>query len=112
LHNFCAAIGPDFRKHFVDRNPTGNADLAPTITEIVNLEPNVGPGGAYATGRVMEEALSDGEGSPGPAHTVRMRTELQLQGARILTTLTATQLRQWQYLDDSNVEHIPLGRSP
>src|SRR5207244_8785365 len=27
LHSFCAAAGPDFRRHFIDSDPTGNADV-------------------------------------------------------------------------------------
>src|SRR5208282_3869803 len=53
LHNFCAAIGPDFRRGYVDRSPTGNADVAPTMSRILGLEPNVGPASVSATGRVM-----------------------------------------------------------
>jgi type I phosphodiesterase/nucleotide pyrophosphatase len=112
LHNVCAAIGPDFRRAFVDRAPTGNADVTPTIEKILRLEPNVGPGGVYATGRVMEEALSAGEHGPGIARLIRMTTELDLAGVKVITTLSATQLGRRLYLDDSSVEHIPLGHSP
>ncbi|MFI5353284.1 MAG: alkaline phosphatase family protein [Candidatus Binatales bacterium] len=112
LHNFCAAIGPDFRRGYVDRSPTGNADVAPTMSRILGLEPNVGPGGVSATGRVMQEALSDGSGGPGLARPLQMRTDLELQGVRVVTTLIATQLGRRLYLDDSRVERIPLGRSP
>ncbi len=112
LHNFCAAIGPDFRKQLVDHSPTSNADIAPTITQILKLEPNVGPGGVYETGRVMGEALREGKGAPGAGQPVRMTTAIELQGARVVTTLDATQLGKRLYLDDSSVEHIPLGHSP
>jgi len=112
LHNFCAAIGPDFRRGYVDRSPTGNVDVAPTMSRILGLEPNVGPGGVSATGRVMAEALRDGSSGPGLARPLQMRTELDLQGVRVVTTLIATQLGRRLYLDDSRVERIPLGRSP
>ena len=29
--NFMAAIGPDFKKHFVDGSPVSNADITPTL---------------------------------------------------------------------------------
>jgi hypothetical protein len=112
LHNVCAAIGPDFRRAFIDRNPTGNADVTPTIEKILRLEPNVGPGGVYATGRVMEEALSAGEHGAGVARPIRMTTELDLAGVKVITTLSATQLGKRLYLDDSSVERVPLGHSP
>ena len=35
IHNFCAAAGPDFRRGFVDLNPTANTDVTPTITQIL-----------------------------------------------------------------------------
>ena len=58
IHNFCAAIGPDFKRGFVDTNPTANVDVAPTITQILHLAPNVGPGGARPTGRVHDGGVS------------------------------------------------------
>jgi hypothetical protein len=55
LHNFCAAIGPDFRRGLVDDAPTGNADIAPTAAVILGRAPTAG-----ATGRILREALSIG----------------------------------------------------
>ncbi len=112
LHNFGAAIGPDFRRGYADRSPTSNSDVGPTMSRILGLEPNVGPGAVYPTGRVIEEAMSDGSGGAGYARPLAMRTTLELQGVRIVTTLIATQLGQRVYLDDSRVERIPLGHSP
>ena len=37
LHNFCAAVGPDFRRHFVDQYPSGNLDLRATIARVMDL---------------------------------------------------------------------------
>jgi len=112
LHNFGAAIGPDFRKGYVDRSPTGNVDVAPTMSRILGLEPNVGPDAVYPTGRVLEEAMSEGGAGPGYARPLAMKTTLELQGVRVVTTLIATQLGRRVYLDDSRVERIPLGHSP
>jgi hypothetical protein len=56
--NFMAAIGPDFRQHFVDPAPVGNADIAPTLAHILGFERADGHGDA--TGRVLEEALLGG----------------------------------------------------
>src|SRR5208282_4723878 len=44
IHNFAAAIGPDFKRGFADQNPSGNIDFAPTIARVLGLLPNVGPG--------------------------------------------------------------------
>jgi hypothetical protein len=53
-YNFMAAIGPDFKQHYADVLPVGNADIAPTLMRILGLQPS-----AHGTlvGRVLEEAL-------------------------------------------------------
>jgi predicted AlkP superfamily pyrophosphatase or phosphodiesterase len=112
IHNFCAAIGPDFRRGFVDYNPTANTDVAPTITEILGTLPNIGPGGVTPTGRAMSEALSDGRRSAGGSHTQTMTAQLMLPGVEAVTTLHVTWIGDEPYLDGSSVEHKPLGSSP
>jgi arylsulfatase A-like enzyme len=56
-HNFMAAIGPDFKRGFVDPAPVSNADLAWTIAEAVGIK--LQPKGGL-TGRVIREALKGG----------------------------------------------------
>ncbi len=112
IHNFCAAIGPDFRRGFVDLNPTANTDVAPTITQILGVLPNIGPGGVAPAGRAMAEALTDGRRSAGGAHTQTMTADLMLQGVEAVTTIRVTWLGDEPYLDGSTVEHKPLGSSP
>ena len=53
-HNFMAAIGPDFRKGFVDRAPVANVDLPGTLAQILGLTL---PSKGGLTGRVLTEAL-------------------------------------------------------
>ena len=53
-HNFMAAVGPDFRKRYVDLAPVSNADWAPTLAKVMGLD--LRPRGRL-TGRVMREAL-------------------------------------------------------
>ncbi|HTQ12626.1 MAG TPA: alkaline phosphatase family protein [Rhizomicrobium sp.] len=55
--NFMAAMGPAFRKAFVDRAPVGNADIAPTLAQILGL--TIAPKGGL-TGRPATEALAKG----------------------------------------------------
>jgi predicted AlkP superfamily pyrophosphatase or phosphodiesterase len=112
IHNFCAATGPDFRRGFVDVNPTANTDVAPTITEILGTLPNIGPGGIAPAGRSMAEALIDGRRSAGGSHTQTMTADLMLQGVEAVTTLHVTWIGDEPYLDSSTVEHKPLGSSP
>ena len=112
IHNFAAATGPDFKRGFLDENPTGNIDVAPTIAQILGLLPNVGPGSISPSGRVMREALKGESSYAGPVHGFTMKTELELQGVRTTTTLRLTRLGDRLYFDDSSVEREPLGSSP
>jgi predicted AlkP superfamily pyrophosphatase or phosphodiesterase len=112
IHNFCAATGPDFRRGFVDLNPTANTDITPTITEILGTLPNIGPGGIAPAGRAMAEALTDGRRSAGGSHTQTMTADLMLPGVEAITTLRMTWIGDEPYLDSSTVEHKPLGGSP
>ncbi len=112
IHNFCAAAGPDFRRGFVDLSPTANIDVAPTITQILGILPNIGPGGIVPTGRPMTEALSDGRHPATGSHTQTMTADLMLQGVEAVTTIRVTFVGDEAYLDDSAIEHKPLGSSP
>ncbi len=112
IHNFCAAIGPDFRRGFVDLNPTANTDVAPTITQILGVLPNIGPGGAVPAGRAMAEALTDGRHGAGGSHTQTMTADLMLQGVEAVTTIQVSYIGGEPYLDSSTVKHKPLGSSP
>ncbi|HVA77638.1 MAG TPA: alkaline phosphatase family protein [Candidatus Binataceae bacterium] len=112
IHNFGAAIGPDFKRVFLDQNPTANIDVAPTITRVLGLMINAGPGGAYPTGRALTEALAGESSYAGAAHAFTMTTDLELQGVEAITTLRLTRLGDRIYLDDSTVTRKPLGSSP
>jgi predicted AlkP superfamily pyrophosphatase or phosphodiesterase len=112
IHNFCAAAGPDFRRGFVDSNPTANTDVTPTITQILGTLPNIGPGGVTPAGRSMAEALTVGRESAGGSHTQTMTADLTLQGVEAVTTIRVTWIGDEPYLDSSTVVHKPLGSSP
>jgi hypothetical protein len=56
VHNTLIAYGPDFQSGFVDKLPTGNVDVAPTIAYILGLSlPN-------RDGRILAEALTNPPG--------------------------------------------------
>jgi hypothetical protein len=112
IHNFCAALGPGFRKGFVDLNPSSNIDVAPTITQILGVMPNIGAGGIVPTGRALSEALTEGHRAVGGAHTQTMTADLMLQGVEAVTTIRVTWIGDEAYLDGSKVERKPLGSSP
>lgn len=62
-YNFMAATGPDFKTHYVDELPASNADIAPTLMRVLELQPNTR---GTLIGRVLEEALQ-GSAVPGGA---------------------------------------------
>jgi arylsulfatase A-like enzyme len=67
-HNFMAAIGPDFKTGFRDPDPVSNADVAPTVAEILGLHPTaIG----HLLGRPMSEALVGGATLPVSTKVVR-----------------------------------------
>lgn len=103
LHNFCAAIGPDFRRGLVDNAPTGNADVATTAGEILGQAPIAG-----ATGRVLREALARNDAdSRLRAEPVTATAALTLKNSRIVTTLRLTRYAGREYLDGAEVEVTP-----
>jgi hypothetical protein len=107
LQAFCAAHGPDFRRHFVDSAPSGNADVAPTIRRIFNLSTPSG-----AAGRVLHEALDPVEHATSSAQQQVLTSYLVLQGQEVVTKLRLTRYDGREYLDDSSVTRAPLNGSP
>ncbi|HVN30289.1 MAG TPA: hypothetical protein VMT64_17445, partial [Candidatus Binataceae bacterium] len=112
LHNFGAALGPDFKRNFVDTNPTANVDIAPTITQILHLAPNSGPNGAHPTGRVISEAFPGNRPWVGALKPITLSTKLTLQGVEVINTLRITRLNDHDYLDNATEARNPLGSSP
>ncbi|HTQ25479.1 MAG TPA: alkaline phosphatase family protein [Candidatus Binataceae bacterium] len=100
LHNFCAAVGPDFRRGFVDPYPSGNLDIRATIARAMGLPP-----GEQGAGRVLDEALSDRKftGSTTESRITVGRTLPAPAAATVSTTLIFSQVsdgkRRWSYLD-------------
>jgi arylsulfatase A-like enzyme len=81
--NFIAAIGPDFKRGFVDLAPVSNADVGTTIASIMGLK--IAPHG-HLVGRVMTEA------EPGGAPvTFEKKTLASEPSAAGLSTLVDTQ---------------------
>ena len=112
LHNFCAAVGPDFRKRFSDNNATGNIDVAPTIEWLLGLTPDgVAAGSSEHRGRILREALI-GVGGAVASRSSSISTSLELQGMMVKVVLHFVGAGGRNYLDDATVEHIKLGQSP
>jgi hypothetical protein len=81
--NFQAAIGPDFKKGFVDAAPSSNADIGQTIAHILHLKLE---GAGKLTGRVLSEAFPGGTAPAVKRQTLRaapaangLATELDVQ---------------------------------
>jgi hypothetical protein len=64
--NNMAAIGPDFRRFFVDVAPVSNADIAPTLASVMGLQLSAN---GNLTGRVLREALIGGRRVPFERHS-------------------------------------------
>ncbi|MBA2585675.1 MAG: alkaline phosphatase family protein [Chthoniobacterales bacterium] len=102
VHNICIANGPHFRREFLDIAPTSNADVAPTIVNLLGLDrPD------KMDGRVLGEAFaSESEAPKAAAH--------RLEATRQFSDRT---WRQWlqistyggaSYLDQGNGASEPI----
>jgi arylsulfatase A-like enzyme len=105
-HNFMAAIGPDFRTHFVDPAPVSNADWANTAAQLLGLRLS---SRGHARGRVMSEALAKG----GPPPAVRAVTLRSAPAANGFVTVLNTQVAGGEtYLDAAGMPGRTLGLKP
>jgi len=100
--NFMAAIGPDFRKGFVDPAPVSNADIAPTIAHILGISLS-GPGSL--TGRPATEALAGG--APVKATSGTLQAIPAAGGLR--TVLEYQQVGNVRYFDAAGVPGRTVG---
>ena len=88
-----AAMGPDFKRGFVDEAPAGNVDIAPTLARIMRIPM---PSGGRLRGRVLSEALVDG-----PRNVASQRRTLRSDAASSgkATTLHYQQVGEQRYYD-------------
>ena len=94
LRNTLIARGPGFLRSTVVDTPTGNIDVAPTILHLLGL-----PGGEKMDGRVLQEALADGDDSPDiEPHTETHTAEL----GDYRQEVTVTTVGGSAYLDEGN----------
>lgn len=103
---FMAAIGPDFKKKFVDQAPVSNADIAPTLARILGLEL---AGKGNLKGRVLQEALAGGP----PSISFERRTAIS-QGAANgkKTILMYQQLAKQLYFDQACFKNALGSKAP
>jgi hypothetical protein len=91
-YNFMAAIGPDFKRGFVDLSPVSNADVGKTLAGILKLE--VSDKGKLV-GRVLTEAMPGGKTQKFTQKT--RKSAPSQEGLR--TILKYQQLGQTSYYD-------------
>jgi arylsulfatase A-like enzyme len=94
--NFMAAIGPDFKRGFVDHAPVSNADIAITFADLLGFDLS-GKGGL--AGRVLEEALAHGRSTPAAEHHVRVSP--RIPGSKFRTVLLFQTLGKHIYADEA-----------
>lgn len=106
MGSFCAALGPDFRRGYVDHAPTSNLDVAHTIAELLHTQPTITPRRpAPRYGRVMEEAFENGPAAKAHEHT-RLSAILNLARQHVITTVELERIGDEKYVVGTSVRHI------
>lgn len=101
MHNTLVASGPDFRRTFVNRLPTGNADLAPTILQILGIK-QPGP----MDGRVLQEAFKNSPISAQRPVTTVLRAHRELETRYWDQYLKLTRMGEQIYFDAGNGQSV------
>jgi arylsulfatase A-like enzyme len=91
-YNNMAAIGPDFKKPYVDRAPVSNADIVPTLARLMGIK--LQPRGQLS-GRVLDEALVSMPDPPFASKSKQASAEAQ----GLKTVLYFQELGGRRYLD-------------
>lgn len=102
-YNTMAAIGPDFKQKYQDTAPVSNADLAPTLAQILKLKLSHQ---GKLVGRVLTEALVGGTDS------IKFKSQvLESPVAKngLKTILKYQILEGWRYLDTAGFPGRTLG---
>jgi hypothetical protein len=102
--NFMAAIGPDFKRGFVDEAPVSNADMGQTLTRLLGLKI---PFKGGLMGRVADEALPDGAMPAVTAATLRS----SVSAAGLQTVLEYQQVGSTRYFDAAGFPGRTIGLS-
>ena len=105
-HNFMAAVGPDFKRGFVDPAPVSNADWANTLAHILGLKLS---DNGRLRGRVMSEALTAGAPTP-EVRAVTLRSKPATNG--FVTVLNTQEAAGQTYFDAAGMPGRTLGLKP
>ena len=96
MNNTLLARGPSFRQSARIQSPTGNVDLAPTVLRLLGLAV---PG--HMEGRVLEEALSDGNDLVEWSSTTH-RAERSTSSGMYCQTVRVSTVDNTSYLDEGS----------
>jgi hypothetical protein len=102
--NFMAAIGPDFKKQYLDEAPISNADIAPTLAQILGFDMTAQ---GKLTGRVLREALTGGPAQV-PSKQRTTISESAANGKK--TILMYQQLEKQVYFDQACFRNTAIAR--
>ncbi len=101
--NFMAAIGPDFKRGVVDHAPVSNADIAVTFAKVLGFDLS---GKGKLSGRVLEEALTNGPSAA--AATYHVRVAPRIPGSKFRTVLLFQTLDTHVYADEACFTVLPV----
>jgi len=97
MHNTLIAAGPDFRRAGVDDLPTGNVDLAPTILQILRINPP-----QQLDGRILSEAMVNIDPSTVKPETKTIQVIKALPSGTWRQSLQISRVGSTIYLDEGN----------
>jgi arylsulfatase A-like enzyme len=96
MNNTLIARGPGFKSGARLQSPTGNVDLAPTVLRLLGLAvPD------HMEGRVLTEALSDGNASVEWSSTT-YRAERSTSAGMYCQTVTVSTVGETAYIDEGS----------
>ncbi len=96
MNNTLIARGPNFRRAARVQSPTGNVDLAPTVLHLLGIAvPD------HMEGRVLSEALADGEHSVDWTSTTH-RAERETAAGMYCQTVRVSTVGNTSYLDEGS----------
>ena len=119
MHNTLIAAGPDFRRGGVDDLPTGNVDLAPTILQILRINPPQRLDGRLlceamaAPASLREAAAGRVNSNPAPTElkeeTKTIEAKKDFAGGSWRQSLQISRVGSTIYLDEGNGAFSPKG---
>jgi arylsulfatase A-like enzyme len=96
MHNMLIAAGPDFKHGETDNLPSGNVDLAPTILQVLGLQP-----AQKMDGRILSEAMTAATPSQKP-ETKTIEATKHFESGTWRQRLQISRVGSTTYLDEGN----------